>query len=343
MPSLQQVATVPEGPVHRLTLGAAPGVELDLVDLGATVAGLRVTGGDGVRRQVAVTYADPTDTLTATEYLGGTIGRVANRVAGARFELDGDEVQVAANEGAHLLHGGPVGFDKRLWRVEEHDDHRAVLSLTSDDGDQGFPGTLEVRLEVEVGDDTLDLVLSATTDAPTPVALTSHLYLCLTGADETTAGIRDHDLQLAANRVHHVDDELIPVAGPARPLDGSPYDLRTSRHLADVVAETGGGLDHDYVLTGSGMREVAWLTAPLARSRAVLSTDQPDLQVFTGQGLSSHRPYAGIALEPQTPPDAVNRAGADGFPDITLRPGETYTCRISWRFEALAGSPAESR
>lgn len=336
--SLQQVAEVPEGPVHRFTLGAAPGVELDLVDLGATVAGLRVTGGDGVRRDVAVTYGDPTDALEATEYLGGTIGRVANRIAGARFALDGREVQVAANEAEQLLHGGPVGFDKRLWRVEEHDERRAVLTLTSPDGDQGFPGTLEVRLEVQVGDDTVDLVLSATTDAPTPVALTSHLYLCLTGADETTAGIRDHDLQVAANRVHLVDDDLVPLPGPARPLDGSPYDLRVPRHLADVVAETDGGLDHDYVLTGEGMREVAWLSAPLSRTRAVLSTDQPDLQVFTGQGLTSHRPYAGLALEPQTPPDSVNRAGADGFPDVTLRPGETYTCRISWRFEALADS-----
>lgn len=323
-----QVAEVPEGPVHRLTLGAAPGVEVDLLDLGATVVGLRVTGGDGVRRDVTLAHAEPTDALVSTEYLGGTIGRVANRVAGGRFTLDGRTVEVAPNEGRTSLHGGPVGFDRRLWRVEELEDDRAVLALTSRDGDQGFPGTLEARLEVTVGPDTLDLRLSATTDAPTPVALTSHLYLSLDGPD---VGVLDQELQLAANRVHLVDDETIPLPGPARPLDGTAYDLRTPRPLREVVAATG-GVDHDYVLTGTGLRDVAWLTSPATRTRAVLSTDQPDLQVYTGQALTSYAAHAGLALEPQTVPDAVNRPDAL---DTVLRPGETYSSRISWRFEPV--------
>ncbi len=322
---MQRIGEVPEGPVHALSLGREPGVEVRLLDLGATLHSIRVTCGDGVRRELTLGHADVATALGSDDYLGGTIGRVANRVAGARFDLDGETVVLAPNEGRTSLHGGPVGFDKRLWRVVEHDADRAVLELVSDDGDQGFPGRVTARLALHVHADGLDLELTATTDAPTPVALTSHLYLCL--GDH---GVRDHVLRVDADAVHLVDDESIPLPGPPSPVAGTAYDLREGARIGDLV-EALGGLDHDYAVTGEGLREVARLECDATRTRAVLSSDQPDLQVYTGQGL--HEPFAAydaLALEPQVVPDAVHRPGA---PDVVLRPGQAYTSRIAWRFE----------
>src|SRR5690349_2432604 len=138
--SVETFGTSSRGPVHTLLIGSPPGPVLEVLDLGATVHRLWVTGGDGVRRNVVLGHATPEEYLTSTAYLGGTIGRYANRIRGGRFELDGEEIQVATNEGGNTLHGGPVGFDKVVWRVVEHDDDQLALELVSPGGDQGFPG-----------------------------------------------------------------------------------------------------------------------------------------------------------------------------------------------------------
>lgn len=313
--------------MHALRLGRAPGVEVELLDLGATVRRVWATCGDGVRRDLTLHHDDPADALTSPDFLGGTIGRVANRIAGGRFELDGREVVLDANEGRTTLHGGPVGFDKRLWRVVSHDDAAAVLELTSVDGDQGFPGTVTARLEVRVLDAGLDLELSAVTDRPTPVALTSHLYLCL-GDD----GVLDHELEVPAETVHQVDEDKVPLPGPPATVRGTAYDLRGGVRVRDL-ADRLGGLDHDYPVPGEGHRRLATLTCRETRTRAVLHSDQPDVQVYTGHGLAApFAAYAALALEPQVVPDAVHRPDA---PDVVLRPGTTRTSRISWRFEPV--------
>lgn len=338
----------PLGEVTRLVLGSAPGPVLELLDLGATVHRLWVTGGDGVRRDVVLSHPDPASLLASTSYLGGTIGRYANRIAHGRFDLDGRTVQLGTNDRGHLVHSGPEGFDVRRWSVEEQGDDHVVLTLTSPDGDQGFPGELRVRARFAVTADAVELELSATTDAPTPVCLTSHAYLNLDG--EGSGTIDGQWLAVAGAAYVEVDATGIPVPGPPAPVEGTPFDLREPRRLGGVVRlahpqlDDAGGIDHHYVLDpGEGVRPVAWLTSPATRTRLVLSTDQPGLQVYTGNGLDGsepssaggwHRQGDGLALEPQVVPDTPNRPDLG---DATLRPGETWSSTVRWTFERLDG------
>lgn len=332
--------------MHRLVLGQQPGIELELLTLGATVHRLWVTGGDGVRRNVVLGHPTPLDYLEGPAFLGGTIGRYANRIAGGRFEVDGREVRLATNEGdgeqgRTTLHGGPTGFDKRLWRVLEQTPDRAVLALTSVDGDQGFPGTVEASAAVSVAGEEVTWELAAKTDTPTPVALTQHSYFALDGEGHDTAA---HELRVAAGEFLAVDSRGIPLPTSPRDVGGTPFDLRSGVRITDLLTarhpQVDGGLDHDFVLQGDGMRDVAWLTSPSSRTRLTLGTDQPGLQVFTGQGLTglpscsgaAQLEHGGIALEAQAHPDTPNRPDLG---DATLRPGERYRNRIRWRFESI--------
>ena len=334
--------TMPDGrPVSRLVLGAAPGLELHLLDLGATIHRLLVTGADGVRRDVALGHPTVADHLASDAYLGATVGRYANRIRAGRFEVDGRRVEVGTNDRGNALHGGPEGFDARLWDVVELSPGTAVLGLTSPAGDQGFPGTVEVLARFEVSSDTVALTLTARTDAPTVVNLTQHLYLNLDG--EGSGTVDDHELQVAASRFTPVDDGGIPLDGH-EPVDGTPFDLREPRQVG-VVARSrhpqvaaARGLDHNLVPDGSGARPVARLTGPVSGTTLTLSTDQPGLQVYTGNFLDgtlpslhggTYRQGDGIALEPQLPPDTPNRPA---FGSALLRPGEEYRWWCSWRF-----------
>lgn len=334
--------TTPDGrPVTRLVLGGAPGVELHLLDLGATIHRLRVTGADGLRRDVALGHPAAADYVASDAYLGATVGRYANRVRAGRFEVDGVEVQVPPNDRGNALHGGPEGFDARLWDVVAHDADATELALTSPAGDQGFPGELRVAARFTVTADAVDLELTATTDAPTVVNLTQHVYLNLDG--EGSGTVDDHDLQVLASRYTPVDATGIPLDGHA-PVDDTPFDLRTARRVGDVV-RTGHdqllaaqGVDHNLVPDGTGLREVARLAGPVSGTVLTLSTDQPGLQVYTGNFLDGtlpslsagrYRQGDGIAMEPQLPPDSPNRPG---LADPVLRPGQTYRWRSVWRF-----------
>ncbi len=218
----------------------------------------------------------------------------------------------------------------------------AVLGLRSPAGDQGFPGAVEVRARFEVSSDTVALTLTARTDAPTVVNLTQHVYLNLDG--EGSGTVDDHELRVAASRFTPVDDGGIPLDGH-EPVDGTPFDLRAPRRVGDVVRSThpqvaaARGVDHDLVPDGTGLREVAWLTAPVSGTTLTLSTDQPGLQVYTGNFLDgtlpslhggTYRQGDGIALEPQLPPDTPNRPA---FGSAVLRPGEEYRWSCSWRFD----------
>jgi aldose 1-epimerase len=225
-----------------------------------------------------------------------------------------------------------VGFDKVLWRVEQHDDDQLVLALTSTRGDQGFPGELVVVARFSVAGDTVGLALEATTDAATVVGLTSHTYLNLEG--DGAGSVTEHLLRVAAEEYLPTDDDGIPLE--IAPVAGSRFDLR-----APVSLGSAGDLDHCYVLDGSGLRVAAELSSPATRTRMVLSTDQPGLQVysgtwFDGSGRSTtgaaYGKGAGVALEPQLFPDTPNRPD---FGSAVLRPGETYRSRIEWRFEAV--------
>ena len=328
------------GPVRMVTVGREPGAVLRLLDLGATMHQLEVTDRDGVRRDVLLGHRELEDRLTSTAYVGATIGRYANRIAAGRFTLDGAEHQVGTHDRGNALHGGPDGFDRRLWELVEADGDHALLSLVSPDGDQGYPGTVRASARFGVAGDEVTLEMSAITDAPTLVNLTSHAYLNLDGGGT----VDDHLLSVAADRYTPVDGTGIPLAGHAD-VDGTPFDLREPTPVGraartahpQVVAAC--GIDHNLVPRGGGLRPVATLASPRTGLRMTLSSDQPGLQVYTGNVLDGStcgldgallRQGEGVALEPQLPPDTPNRPELGS---AVLRPGEIYRSTIRWRFE----------
>ena len=352
MPAMGQSASsreldpLPDGtPVRALTIGSAPGPVVDVLTLGATVHRLEVGCGDGTRRNVVLGHPDSVERLASGDYVGGTIGRYANRIAGGRFELDGREVAVGVHDRGNSLHGGPDGFDRRVWDVVEHSSDEVVLSLVSPDGDQGFPGTVEALVRYRVDGARVAVTMEATTDATTVVSLTNHAYLNLDG--EGAGTIDDHLLTVAAGRYTPVDETGIPV-GDHSSVEATPFDLRTPTLLGPVIRREhpqlvwGHGLDHNYVLDGEGLRTAAVLESPLTGTRLELRTDQPGLQVYTGNFLDGtrrstsggrHRQGDGIALEPQLFPDSPNRPE---WPSATLRPGETYRSVLEWEFSTVA-------
>lgn len=320
-----QFGTLQDGrPVHAVSL-VSDDLQVEVLEYGAVVRSLRVGGIETV-----LGFASLEDYVADRAYQGRVVGRVANRIDQARFEVDGRRYQVAANEGANVLHGGPVGFGRRLWTLEGWDERSATLSYRSPEGEEGFPGTLDARIKFRLaGASGLEITWLAQVSQPCPVNLTHHLYFNLSGDASTSA--LDHDLQIAADAVTPVRPDLIPT-GELLAVDGTPFDLRTPRRLGEALAERhpqleiGGGFDHNWVLKGP-----ARLACPRTGLALTLATDQPGLQVYSGQGLTA--PFAahgGIALEPQGFPDAVNRPG---FPDVVLRPGQTYRRRALYRFE----------
>lgn len=263
---------------------------------GARLTSVRVSLPEGGGREVLVAVRRGNG--------GASVGRVANRIAGASFELDGVRHRLDANEPPNTLHGGSAGFGRRTWTVVAHRPRGLELELVSADGDQGFPGTVRVRALFEVDGPTLRTTYVAATDAPTVVSMASHPYFLL--ADS----VADHQVRVAAEAYLPTDDAGIPTG--IEPVEGTRFDLRSP-------APVDPGFDHCWVLQGSGMRPVAELTG--GGLRVALATDQPGLQVYGGAGK-----VEGVALEAQHFPDAVHHPD---WPSIVLRPGEHYR----WRSE----------
>jgi aldose 1-epimerase len=295
-----------------------------------------------VRRDVSVGLRGAAELLESSYYLGGTIGRYANRIAGGRFELDGEVVRVAAHDRGNHLHGGPDGFDRRVWDVVEQDVDAVRLRLVSPDGDQGFPGEVIAEADFSVTGDTVALELTATTSRPTVVNLTSHVYLNLEGE----GSVDDHALEVPASAYTPVDETGVPLGGH-EPVDGTPFDLRTATRVGDLVRSAHpqvaltGGIDHNLVVDGVGWRPVAVVTSARTATRMELWSDQPCLQVYTGNFLDGTtvsragrllRQGDGMALEPQLAPDTPNHPD---WPSAVLRPGDRYRSRMAWVFGAM--------
>ncbi|GAB2884188.1 aldose epimerase family protein [Nocardioides pacificus] len=341
--------TMPDGrPVHSVVLGQAPGVVVELIELGASLHRLEVSTSSGARRNVVLGHPAVADHLASTDYIGAVVGRYANRIADARFVLDGVEHRLDDFDHGHNLHGGPDGFDRRVWQLAETGPDHAVLTLHSPDGDQGFPGALDVRLTVRVEGDTVRTECVATTDAPTVVNLSSHAYYNLDG--ENAPSIDEHLLTVHADRYTPTDATAIPL-GEHELVGGTPFDFRGPTLVGGQVRRPHSqvlgarGIDHNFVLRAAEgpaeagqLREVAVLEAGRGDLRMALHSDQPGLQVYTGNFLDGtargtggalYRQGAGIALEPQLFPDSPNRPE---WPSAVLRPGETYRWTSELRF-----------
>ncbi len=320
-------------PVHAWTLAAAGGLESEVWDHGALLKSLTCPLADGRRVETTQAPPDLAGVEADTAYHGVVVGRVANRISGAAFTLDGRRHALPPNEGRNLLHSGAAGWSRALWRFTENDPLRCALELTSPDGEGGFPGEVRARVTMSLPQpDTLEIAWEAEASAPTPVAMTHHLYFNLSGGAEPT--IRDHTLRIAADGFTPVGEGLIPT-GEVVPVAGTPFDLRAPRRIADVVAHDdpqlalgGGGLDLNWALS-SAAAEALTLRSPASGLSLHLATDQPGMQVFTGQTLPV--PFSAVALEPQDFPDAVNRPA---FPSAIVRPGAPHRRVARYRFEA---------
>lgn len=255
-------------------------------------------------------------------FVGSFIGRVANRIEKGRFQIDGQTHQVATSSGGHALHGGPDGFFRKAWDVTQ-EGNDLIFCHSSPSGHQGYPGNLDVTLRSRLTDQELQLTISATTDAPTPVNLTHHGYWNPSGLFDQP--LNSLFLQTPADRYMVVDETLIPT-GETRPVSDTDYDFRHARMIGDTP------LDVNLFVPGEGLREMARLSDGV-RAITILS-DYPGFQVFTGETLGKTpnlMPRAALAIEPQYPPNAINRP-VNGF-DTLLRPGETYKHQIIYHFE----------
>ncbi len=332
-------------PVELVTLGDGHGLVVRLMTLGASIQAVHTPDGQGRSADLAPGHARVAEYLQSPAYFGATVGRIANRIAGGRFTLDGQSHQVPANNGPNALHGGPVGFDRANWRIAAHDGGAVTFALTSPHGDQGFPGTLEVSATYAIAPGELRLAYTATTDRPTVVALSNHAYWNLLG--EGAGSAMDHLLTIPADHFTPVDAALIPT-GEIRPVEGTPFDFRSARAIGervrgpDAQLAIGRGYDHNWALDPTGAvaaepRLVARLEAPGVRALEMFS-DQPGIQFYSGNFLDgtfagksgrAYRQGDAIALEPQAFPDAVNRPA---FGRVRLDAHETYRARIIYRF-----------
>ena len=336
--------------VDRYTLTNTRGVQLKVLTFGGVVQELRVPDRDGTLRNVVLGFDDLESYAADTDpYFGSLIGRVGNRIAGGRFTLDGETYTLPQNNGPNTLHGGTRGFDDRVWGAEpvQHDgDVGLVLHLTSDDGDQGFPGTLQVEVTYLLrDDDTVTIRYRATTDAPTVVNLTQHSYFNLRG--DGTGSVLDHHLELAADRFTPVDATLIPT-GELREVTGTPFDFREPKPIGRDIREATGqllhgqGYDHNWVLDDPGpdLHLAARLHDPESGRTLTVHTQEPGVQFYSGnlldgtlvgQAGKAYRQGDGVALETQHFPDSPNQ---EDFPSTVLRPGERYDTTTVWEFTA---------
>ncbi|MDT9687334.1 aldose epimerase family protein [Streptomyces sp. P9(2023)] len=348
--------TAPSGEdVGLWRLESPSGVYAEILTYGGVLHALGVPDTRGETANVVLSLPTVDQYAGKGPYLGALIGRYANRIAHGRFTLDGTTYRVPVNDRGHALHGGPGGFDTRVWAATPvlGDDTAALrLALRSPDGDMGFPGALDVTVTYAVdAAGTLSFTCAATTDRPTVVSLTNHAYFNLAGAGD----VLGHTLQVDAAACLPVDADGIPL-GPLRDVADTPFDLTSPRLLGECVRAAdeqiilAGGYDHCWALSGTGpepgpgpLRHAARLAAP-AESRVMeVWTTAPGLQVYTanqldgslsdGTGRALER-HGAVCLETQHFPDAPNRAE---YPSAVLRPGATAHRRTEFRFPHLAG------
>jgi len=332
---------MPEGDsVMLFTLKNEKEIVVKITNLGGIITEIQTPDRNGKFDNITLGFDNLDQYLAGHPNFGALIGRFGNRIADAKFTLDGATYQLAPNNGDNTLHGGLIGFDDVLWVPEViSSDERAALKLTyiSPDGEEGFPGTLKVEVTYELLLDKLFITYEAETDKATPVNLTNHAYFNLAG--EGT--ILDHVLYINASKYTPVDDELIPT-GELANVEGTPFDFRKPFVIGERIDQVGGdpgGYDHNFVLDGSSEEKVlaAKLMDPKSGRFLEVSTTEPGVQFYTGNFLdgshvSGNTTYVknyGLCLETQHFPDSPNQPD---FPNTILRPGEKYVTQTILKF-----------
>jgi aldose 1-epimerase len=337
--------------VERYTFGSAHGIQVQMFTYGATIQTITVPDRHGKRASVTLGLPTLADYIKNSPYFGATIGRYGNRIAKGQFKIDGKTYQIPVNNGENALHGGPLGFDKKVWKatvIKEASRVGVSFHYVSPDGEMGFPGTLDTTVAYTLNTrGELTIEYKATTDKPTIVNLTNHAYFNLAG--EASGTVEDQILQVSADAYTPVDTGLIPT-GQLPSVGGTPFDFRRGKPIGKDLRVgheqilIGPGYDHNWVLNnydGKTVRQVVRAYDPGSGRWLTCSTDQPGVQIYSGNfltgsftGLSgrTYRQTDGFCLETQHYPDSPNQPST--FPSTVLRPGQTYSTKTVYGFGA---------
>jgi aldose 1-epimerase len=316
--------------VKLISIRAESGMtEISLTNYGARIVSVKVPDRKGVIGEITLGHDNLDKYLSEKSYFGCTTGRVANRIADAEFDLDGEVYHLAKNNlGKHHLHGGLEGFDAKVWHIKDIEEGSGTASITfvytSQDGEEGYPGTLSTQVEFSISECQIEISYTATTDKPTIVNLTNHTYWNLAG---TSTRVYGHQVAILASSYMETNTEMIPT-GRILPVGGTLLDFHEMKPLRNAM-ETLGGIDHNYVLDkGTKFGLAAQLYEPSTGRKMAVETDQPTVVFYTGNYLEGKkawgkpcRKHQALCLETQQFTDAVHHPD---FPSIVLRPRETY-------------------
>ena len=326
--------------VKAYTITNEVGASCTLLDYGATVQSLKIPNRDGGLTDVVLGYDTVQEYEDGVCFLGATIGRFANRIGGAKFELGGKTYTLAKNDGDNCLHGGAKGFDRHIWNAEIVDEDTVRFSRVSPDGEENFPGNLGVSVHFRMlrGKTGLCIIYNADSDADTIVNLTNHSYFDLSGCGRAM----EQTLWINADRYLELGAGVLPT-GKAAVVEDTPFDFRTPKPVGrDIGADNeqlrlGGGYDHNYCLGGTG---AARLESDVTGIRMEVYTDMPGMQLYsgnflgdqTGKGGATFHKRGAVCLETQLWPDAMNHWG---FPSPILRRGEHLTTVTAYTFDLI--------
>lgn len=336
--------------VSLFTISNANGMEARVINLGGIIVSLTAPDREGNLEDVVLGFDSLDGYLAEHPYFGAIIGRYGNRIANGQFTVDGESYQLPVNNGPNSLHGGLRGFDKVVWDAEPFENDRGqglILTYTSPDGEEGYPGNLQVRVTYTLTDEN-ELIFDyhAVTDKATPVNLTQHSYFNLAG--DGSGSILDHEVMLNASRLTVADTTLIPT-GELRSVEGTPFDFRQPHRIGERIAADdeqlrfAGGYDHNFVIeraAGDSLVLAARVYEPTSGRVMEVLTTEPGVQFYTGNFLDGtltgkngvvYDTRTGLCLETQHFPDSPNQPS---FPNTILRPGEEYRSTTVYRFRA---------
>ncbi len=320
--------------VKMFTLKNKNGMSADITNFGAKIVRLLVPDRSGNFEDVVLGFDTLEEVIEKEEYYGAVCGRFANRIKDGKFSIDGKEYSLAINNGTNALHGGIEGFNSLVWDVKSVSESKIVLGLLSPDGDEGYPGNLDVTCTYEITDDNeLSIHYEASTDKPTVIGLTQHSYFNLKGAGNGT--IKDHLLQINADFVTILDESFAP-SGEIRPVEGTAFDFRKpvviGERIDDEVYVPGWGIDNNWCLRKEQQGDcvlAGYIYEPVSGRKMEVLTTQPGMQIYTGNWIEKQSGKLGktydrqdaICLETQGFPNSPN---VPFFPSPVLRPGQKY-------------------
>lgn len=331
--------------IRLFTLKNDAGTVVEITNYGATVTSIKTLDRNGNSADIVLGYKDVAEYINAVDkpYFGSTVGRYGNRIANGRFSIEGEQYQLTINDGENHLHGGTFGFDKVVWETIGIDENSIRFRYLSKDGEQGYPGNLEVFVTYSLTEsNALEISYLATSDKKTPVNLTNHTYFNLKGEGE--GDILDHHLMIHSSMFTPVDRDLIPT-GEIRQVSNTPFDFTKAKPIGqDISAKDkqlvlGRGYDHNFLLeVDRESKPSASVFEPVSGRYLEVFTDQPGLQFYSGNFLAgnligksgkaySHR--GGFCLETQHYPDSPNQKG---FPNAFLEPGDEYRTTTVYKF-----------